>query len=122
MARRPIPVQLRCACGGAFPAGAAVPGTVWTCPSCSRAWRPDPAAVERVTAAVGELRRIQRLLGAALLGAAAVAAALVIVHPGWIFGAPVLLGGVALAARPTYTKRSGRAQRALRAPIPLSAA
>ena len=118
----PVPVRLGCACGGVFLAAIAVPSQVWTCPSCSRGWRPDPEAVERVTAAVGELRRLQRLMGVVLLAAAALAAVLGIVHTGWLIGAPLLVGGAALAARPTYSKRSARTRRALRTPIPLSAA
>jgi len=116
-----VPIRLSCTCGGVSPAAAAV-GEVWTCPSCGRAWRPDLEAIERVTAAAGELRRIQRLMGVVLLAATAVAAALVIVHPGWLIGTPLLVGGAALAARPTYSKRRARARRALRAPIPLAAA
>jgi hypothetical protein len=118
----PVPVQLGCACGGVFPAAITAPGQVWTCPSCSRRWRPDPEAVDRVTAAAAELRRIQRLMGVLLLAAAAMAAVLGIVHPGWLIGAPLLVGGAALAARPTYSKRRTRARRALRTPIPVSAA
>lgn len=124
---RAVPLRLSCTCGAiipgaSIPEGAAASGQAWACPSCGRAWRPDPEAIGRVTAAVRELRRVRGFTGAFLLGTLVVAAVLVAVHPAWVFGAPLLIGGAALMARPTYRKRSAHARRALRDPIPLSPA
>jgi len=54
-----------------------------------------------------------------LVATVVVAAVLVAIHPAWVLGAPLLVGGVLTAAQPTYRKRRQLALATLRSGIPL---
>jgi len=57
------------------------------------------------------------LLAATALGVGVLA----LVHPAWLMLVPLVVGGTALIARPTYRRRTERVRAVLRAPIPLLA-
>jgi len=113
-----IPVRLKCSCGavGACPTDE----PTWACQACGLRWRPEHSALEAVGRAVGDLSGVRRRITAVLIATVIVAAALVAIHPAWLLGVPLLVGGVLTAVQPTYRKRRQRALTTLRSGIPLS--
>jgi hypothetical protein len=72
-----------------------------------------------VARAAGDLSGLRRLITAVLSATVVIAAALVAIHPAWVLGVPLLVGGVLTAVQPTYRKRRQRALATLRSGIPL---
>ncbi|MEV5837566.1 hypothetical protein [Nocardia sp. NPDC052112] len=81
---------------------------------------PDTTAIDTITRGANDLAKLRRLVLGLALGTVAVTAVLIAIHPTWIFGAPLLVGGVLLAFRPTYKKRRARAMASVRTGIALN--
>lgn len=117
-----VRLRFRCHCGAHASHDVRGTAMAWTCPSCARRWRPTADALSTVVAGVTELRKVRReialLAGAAFL----LTIALVVVHPPWLLAAPLVIGGTALVAGPSYRRRVKRGRDALNTPIGLCAA
>ena len=69
-----------------------------------------------------ELRWLQRFVVLILVAAVLLAVALFVVHPPWVLGVPMLIGGAALLTGPAYRARVRRGRAALHTPIDVRAA
>lgn len=118
-----VPMTLRCACGTEGTASLGGADTaVWTCPTCARRWRPDPEAMAKAITGANELRRLQRFVVLVLAAAVLLAVALLVIHPPWVLGVPMLVGGAALLTGPSYRARVRHGRAALHTPIDVRAA
>ncbi|MCV7163585.1 hypothetical protein [Mycobacterium stomatepiae] len=120
---RGIAATLRCVCGTAVAASlAAEVASCWHCPACARLWRVDLDAVRVVRAGLQELLCLQGHILVVVGLTTIVLVLLAVVHPVWLLGAPMVIGGVALIAGPSYRRRADRAKAAVRTPISLTRA
>ncbi|MGX7697102.1 hypothetical protein [Gordonia polyisoprenivorans] len=113
-----VGLTVRCSCGTSTAQLMSSASPRWSCPDCATGWHAD--GVQAVINGANELRRIRwsiMLAAAALLG---VAATLIAINPHWGLCVPVLAGGLALLARPTYRRRLTNARRLLGTAITLS--
>lgn len=114
-----VSLRVRCACGAI--GGCSCAAVAWTCPSCARRWVPDPAAMRAADVAAAQLARLRRTVGIAVLATLVGGVVLAAIRPQWGLGVPVLVGGVLLALRPTYSAWRARAIAGLPASIGLTA-